>query len=197
MLATLAKMRCHRLSDLGIIATTGSGITMALLLLVHYFCEGYVAHAETVSAKGLEQFEEWKMGGEGETEGEVVVLGTKYGDELIGALVMRLPSAVSLPSSSQFYDALPKVEILASIVKLRFRHKGIGRGLLEEAVKIARERCGNDVKIMFAKEHANSKMVLTGPVNGIFGKREKKAKQMLGEVVIEARSEDIADLMPS
>lgn len=197
MLATLTKIKYHVLSDLGIIATTGSGITMALLLFVRWCSDGYVSHAESVASQGLAWFEEQKKGPHGEAEGELIVLGTRYGDDLIGALAMRLPSALSLPSSSQFYDALPKVEILAWTVKLRFRHKGIGRGLLEEAVKIARARCGRDVKISFARDHVNSKMVLMRPFNGVFRKREMKARQMLDGVIGEARGEDVEDLMSS
>ena len=161
---------------------------MALLLIVRWSCDGYVAAAEAVAAQDLAWFDQQKG------DGEVVVLGTRYGEELIGTLVMRVPSK-DAKSKSAFFEGIPKVEIVAWTVGLRFRHKGIGRGLLEEAVKLARERCGKDVKITFAKEHVNSKIVLMGPFQGSFKRREEKARRMLEDVAREVGADDVSDLL--
>lgn len=145
--------------------------------------------AEKVAVEGVE----WFKKGEGKGE-ETVVLGTRYGEELIGTVVLRFPAKDKVPISA-FYDDLPKVEVRAWTVRLRFRGKGIGRGLLEEVVKLAMEREGSDVKLVFAKDHANA--VIDGPkmLNGVFRKREARAEKLLRDVVAEARSDEVGDLM--
>ncbi len=160
---------------------------MVLLLIVRSATEGYIRHAETVSAMKLAFFEE-------DGSDEVVILGTKYGDELIGTCVVKLPNPEARFSSAVF-DSIPKVTIKAWTVELRFRHKGIGLGLLEEAVKIARKRFGKDVLVEFEKEHANSKMVLPGLLNGLFERKERKGREMLRDVVVEARADDVEDMI--
>lgn len=65
---------------------------------------------------------------------------------------------------------------------MRFRHKGIGTGLLEEAVRITRENLGRDAEIGFAADHANSKMLLPDIFNGPFKRDQRKSIKMLEEV---------------
>lgn len=194
IMAWLFHLKYRTLSDLGIIATTGSGITMALLLVVKYMCEGYVRHAESVASEGLLWFANQKKS----EEDDILVLGTKYGDELIGTLVLRLPPAPAASKSSfeeeeEEKEEVPKVEIVAWTVKLKFRHKGIGRGLLEEAIRTASEHYKASFKFGFAKEHVHSKRVLIGAFNGMFTRREKLAAKMLKEVALEAARESAPD----
>lgn len=160
---------------------------MALLLVVKYMCEGYVRHAESVAGEGLLWFANQKKS----EEDDILVLGTKYGDELIGTLVLRLPSAPAKVEKEE--EEAPKVEIVAWTVKLKFRHKGIGRGLLEEAIKTASRHYKASFKFGFAREHVHSKRVLIGAFNGMFRRREKLAAKMLKEVALEAAREGAPD----
>lgn len=162
---------------------------MAMLLGCRWACEGYVRRAESEAACGLEWFQKGQKDDE-----ETVVLGTKYGDDLIGTAVLRFPAKNALPTSA-FYDDLKKVEITAWTVGLRFRGKGIGRALLEEAVRLAIEREGSDVKVVFAKEHANKVIGGYEMFNGVFRSGERKADKLLRDVAAEARSDDVGDLI--
>ena len=67
--------------------------------------------------------------------------------------------------------------------KLKHRGQGIGRDLLTEAVRVTKERCGKDAEVGFAKEHANSTMVLPSIFNGTFRRDEMRAAKALDAVV--------------
>ncbi|KAL8761973.1 MAG: hypothetical protein Q9184_001959 [Pyrenodesmia sp. 2 TL-2023] len=106
---------------------------------------------------------------------ENVVVVTKWGeDEIIGALVMRVLRKEQ------------KAVVRAWTVKGRYRGHGVGRGLLEEGVRVAREKgcVGGGVEFDGAA-HANSHRVLPEMFNKGFDRREKQARKMLEEVVKE------------
>lgn len=63
-----------------------------------------------------------------------------------------------------------------------WRHRGIGTDLLREAARVTKERCGKDAEVGFAKEHANSKMVLPETFNRAFRRKERKAAFTLDRV---------------
>ena len=134
---------------------------------------------------------------------ELVVLITKWGDEIIGALAMRVSKRDR------------RAYIKAWTVKLRFRCKDIGRGLLEEASKIALAEKGCR-GLEFEEEHASEfsrplylldstkeskggrtilmlimmldyHRVLPKFFNATFDKREAKARERLAEVVAEQK----------
>ncbi|KAL8671876.1 MAG: hypothetical protein Q9168_003642 [Polycauliona sp. 1 TL-2023] len=104
---------------------------------------------------------------------ENMVVVSKWGEEeIIGALAMRVLRKEK------------KVVIRAWTVKLRYRGKGVGRGLLEECVRIAKEKgCGGRVE--FESGHANSHKVLPEIFNKGFERRERSAKSILAEVMKE------------
>ncbi|KAL8928088.1 MAG: hypothetical protein Q9172_001075 [Xanthocarpia lactea] len=104
---------------------------------------------------------------------ENVVVVSKWGEkeEIIGALVMRVLRKEK------------KAVVRAWTVKLRYRGKGVGRALLEEGVRVAKEKGVGNVE--FEREHANSHKVLPDLFNGGLERREKKAKGMLVEVLKE------------
>ncbi|KAI4220792.1 MAG: hypothetical protein L6R36_007367 [Xanthoria steineri] len=103
---------------------------------------------------------------------ENMVIVSKWGEEeIIGALVVRVSRKEK------------KAVIRAWTVKLRYRGKGVGRGLLEECVRVAKEKgCG---RVEFEREHANSHKVLPDIFNKGFERREKRAKAVLVEVMKE------------
>jgi len=55
--------------------------------------------------------------------------------------------------------------------------------MLHEAVRLTRERCGRDAEVGFAKEHANSRMVLPEMFNGSFRRAEMRAAKALENVL--------------
>jgi len=154
---------------------------MALLVGVRGICSAYIQEAEKMGWGFL-------SAGKGNGEEDDLMVGTKYGEEIIGALVLRLESGTpTSPSQKKKSKANPtgkgsKGVIRAWAVRLRYRHKGIGTGLLEEAIRITREKLGREAEIGFAADHANSKMVLPGIFNGVFKKGQRKAVECLEEV---------------
>ena len=124
---------------------------------------------------------------------ENMVIVSKWGEEeIIGALVVRVSRKEK------------KAVIRAWTVKLRYRGKGVGRGLLEECVRVAKEKGGGRVE--FEREHASepfpsscwvrgetyadqsltdSHKVLPDIFNKGFERREKRAKGVLVEVMKE------------
>jgi GNAT superfamily N-acetyltransferase len=168
-IAVLARLVYHEPADVGILLTTGAGATMAMFLACRMATAGYIGAAEAVNWGFLQN-------PDGE---EDVVIGTRFGDEVIGALVLRVEGANrGRKAARQTGNAI----IRAWTVRLRFRNKGVGRGLLEEAVRVARERGGKDVLVGFADDHANSKRVLWDMFNGVFRKQQERAVKMLEDV---------------
>lgn len=64
-----------------------------------------------------------------------------------------------------------------------WRRRSVGTDLLREAVRVTRERCGKDAEVGFAREHANSTMVLPEMFNSAFRRRERSAALTLDRVV--------------
>lgn len=113
---------------------------------------------------------------------EDLVLGTKFGDEIIGSLVLRLelnPSLAGKKKNRSLSLKGGKGVIRAWTTKLRYRKRGVGGDMLAEAVRVTKERCGRDAEVGFAQEHANSKMVLREMFNGSFRRTERMAQRML------------------
>lgn len=153
---------------------------MALLVGIRGISSGYLSLAEKTGWAFL------KSEGGGE---EDIVLGSRYGDELIGALVLRLERNPSSPSSKKRGGGGSKSKtggqgiIRAWTVRIKYRNNGVGTELLEEAIRVAREKLGSSAEVGFAKEHANSTMVMPDIFNGGFRKREKRAAKGLERVL--------------
>lgn len=164
--------------DLGMALMLHSGVIMMYLLAIRYFTGRYVQVAESVKWS-------WMLTGDRE---EDTVIGVRFGSDLIGALVLRLepnPSNLGKKRARQSLLKGGRGVIRAWTVKLKYRHKGVGTDLLHEAVRVTRERCGKDAEVGFAKEHANSTMVLPEVFNGQFRKNEQRAAKALEDVVSE------------
>ncbi|EPE28500.1 hypothetical protein GLAREA_09621 [Glarea lozoyensis ATCC 20868] len=175
-------------NDIGIVFTTCAGITMAGMIAIRGAVGGYLSLAEELKWSFLKN----------DSGEEDIVLGSRFGDNLIGALILRLERN---PPSPTFSTAGKKKGsgnsrqgktggqgvIRAWTVGVRFRGKGVGTELLEEAVKSTREKLGGSAEVGFAREHANSKMVVPEIFNGGFRKREARAARALEKVVGESR----------
>lgn len=166
-------------SSYGIIATTYGGIIMAVLLGVRYMTGGYIELAENVGT--------WKWFDKGSPPGrEDDLILSKFGEEPIGALVLRGVKSddVSNGGSSRKKrqnTAGMKGIIRGWTVKNRYRRKGVGTGLLEEAIKMCADRGWSGPT--FADDHANSGSILPGIFNGGFERREKMARDMVERLV--------------
>jgi GNAT superfamily N-acetyltransferase len=121
--------------DWSLVATSCAGVLMALLAGYRWCTQGYLAAAESVDW-------DWIEGAD--------VLVTRFGDEVIGALVLDW---VSGESSRQKRKKAWRGEIRAWTVRLRYRGKGVGAALLEDAVKEARKKGAESLE--FAEDHAS------------------------------------------
>lgn len=163
---------------MGKMVTTSVGITMVILALVRLLGSGYLKAAEALNWS-------WIAGGADGTEGEGgpdILIGSIFGEEMIGALVLRMESS---DMKKKGKAGQKKALIRAWTTKFRYRRKGIGSALLEEAIRVATEKCGKDVVIEFARDHANSLMILPDyfGINRHFRVRQEKAEKMLRKVV--------------
>ncbi|WEW57451.1 hypothetical protein PRK78_002918 [Emydomyces testavorans] len=191
LIAVFGKYQYHgkSLGDLAFVGTTGAGCIMIMLVAVQWMTSGYLEEAARVGTW------KWLLGrhkpetgsnaanndNDDEKEddgGENVLLVTKYGDEIIGTILLRLP-----PSTTSSRKDQPPVLVRAWIVKRRYRQKGIGMGLLEETFSFLRARGLNDdenrVDVRFDEAHANSLRVLPAMFNRAFERREKWARKKL------------------
>ncbi|KAL8409301.1 hypothetical protein RB594_007659 [Gaeumannomyces avenae] len=208
--------------DAGLLLTLASGVVMSYLVAVRLLASRYIALAEGVgwrflsrSSTGIVPPPPAAAAADGgpvpdgsDLATEDVVLGARFGDELVAALVLRL-EPLGRPASSSGDrgsggGAGPgggggggrrkhrtsslkggRGVIRAWTTKLRYRRKGVGGDMLREAVRATRERCGRDAEVGFAREHANSVMVLPEMFNGPFRKTERKAARALEAILVE------------
>ncbi|KAI9772544.1 MAG: hypothetical protein M1840_000749 [Geoglossum simile] len=145
--------------DLALVCTTSIGITMAFLVAARWATSGYLRAAEGLRWSWMD-------------EGDLVVV-TRFGAEIIGVVVIRVT------------EERARAEVRGWSVRMRFRGKGVGGSLLEEAAKLARERVGGKGDILFADDHANSLRILPNIFNGPFTRREARARRAL-EKILEA-----------
>ena len=173
-------------ASLALVGVTGAGLFMAVLITVRWAVSGYIELAEQVGTwKWLEGVKE----GEGDKVEDVVLL-EKYGDEAVGTVVirgLRDDSASPKKGGRRQGSGGGKGNVRAVIrgwsVKRRYRKKGLGTGLLEEAVKVCQDKGWSGPN--FADEHANSGRILWPLFNGAMESREKRARVLLEKVIKE------------
>jgi len=167
-------------SDIGLVITTSAGIAMIFLVAVRTVTAPYIHHAEDFTFNFIRP-------SPSSLEDEDIVIGSRYGDEIMGCCILRLEPNPSSPShknrKSKGAKAGGKGVVRAWAVRIRYRGKGVGTELLEKAVEVSREKLGNSAEVGFAREHANSKMVLPTWLNGGFRKAERRAAGALEKVV--------------
>jgi GNAT superfamily N-acetyltransferase len=173
-------------ASLALVGVTAAGLTMAVLIAVRWAVSGYIELAEEVGTwKWLEGVRE----GEGDRVEDVVLL-EKFGDEAVGTVVLRglrddsvSPKKGGRRQGSGGGKGSVRAVIRGWSVKRRYRHKGLGTGLLEEAVKLCQEKGWSGPS--FADEHANSGRILWPLFNGAMESREKKARVLLEKIAEE------------
>lgn len=169
--------------DLGTAMMLASGLIMTYLLGIRHLTSGYLSAAESLNW-------DWLVDENGE---EDVIIGTRFGTELIGALILHVEPNISFGNGKKKKGSISmkggKGVIRAWTTKLKYRGKGIGGDMLREAVRITTQRCGRDAEVGFALSHANSAKVLPDVFNGVFRKGEIRAARALEGVVGNAKGD--------
>ncbi|KAL2169184.1 hypothetical protein VTG60DRAFT_6348 [Thermothelomyces hinnuleus] len=181
--------------DLGTVAVLAGSAIVTYLMVIRVLTSGYLRAAKGISWDYL-------VAGRAGDE-EDIVLGARQGSDIVGALVLRLERpGSSWPDGghgghggsgrrkahsrqNSFKLKGGRGVIRAWTTQLRYRCRGLGADLLHEAVRITRERCGKDAEVGFAKEHANSVMVLPEMFNRPFRKSEMQAARALEKILAE------------
>lgn len=148
------------------VGTTVGGIAMTFLIFIRWMTGEYIGIAEDIDMNWL---------------GDDKLLVVKWGEDIIGALVLGW--ADNDAAKKRGRRRRGKAVVRAWTVKLKYRRKGVGESLLEEAVKVAGERGADG--IIFDADHANSKRVLPTLFNGFLDKQEAKAEKALKKVADE------------
>jgi GNAT superfamily N-acetyltransferase len=136
VMAMTAQYMLRKYGDYWVFGTTAAGLTMAYLIAVRWFTGGYIALAEEIGMDWL---------------GEDRMIVAKWGEDVIGSLVLGW--ADNDAAKKRGRRRRGKAVIRGWTVKLKYRGKGVGEGLLEEAVKIAGERGADG--ILFDADHAS------------------------------------------
>jgi GNAT superfamily N-acetyltransferase len=133
-IATQWMLRAY--NDWLMVATTVGGITMTFLIFIRWMTGEYIGLAEDIDMNWL---------------GDDKLLVVKWGEDIIGSLVLGW--ADNDAAKKRGRRRRGKAVVRAWTVKLKYRGKGVGEGLLEEAVKVAGERGADG--IIFDAEHAS------------------------------------------
>ncbi|KNG47056.1 acetyltransferase protein [Stemphylium lycopersici] len=149
--------------DKMMLVTTIGGISMTFLIFIRWMTGGYIGMAEDINM-------EW-LGGD-----RLIVV--KWGEDVIGSLVLGW--ADNDAAKKRGRRRRGKAVVRAWTVALKYRGKGLGGDLLEEAVKVAGERGADG--IVFDADHANSQRVLPSLFNGFLNKQDAKAEKALQKV---------------
>ena len=109
-----------------------------------------------------------------------IIIGARTRDDLISTAVLRLEN---FPARNKRRKTNGKALIMAWTTKKESRKKGMGKQVLEEAVRIAKEKAGNGVEIGFAAEHANSQFPLPALFIRSFRRNERMAARVLLDIL--------------
>lgn len=123
--------------DLYMLGPTLGGTIMAFLVAVRWATGKYLTLAEEINWDWL---------------GDDRMIVVKWGEEVIGALVLGWADGEAA-KKKQGRRKRGKAIVRAWTVRLKYRGKGVGESLLEEAVKSAGERGADG--IVFERDHAS------------------------------------------
>lgn len=164
--AVTSKLCSH--AECGLVTTIAVVLVLSLGLLsgVYNACRRYDAFANQIC-------HDW-------TRPEDIIIGARSKEGLQSTAVLRLEN---FPGRNKRRKTNAKALITAWTTKKDHRKKGVGKQVLEEAVRIARERAGNAVEIGFAAEHANSQFPLPELFIKGFRRNERMAASVLDGVL--------------
>lgn len=120
-------------SDFSLLATTWAGTIVAALLGVRLLSSGFIEQAEKIGWTWMEDSRTQSWGSDGSDNGqstgrarrkeEAVVVVTKWGERMIAAVIMRVVKRER------------RAWVRAWTVERRYRKQGVGRNIMEEAVR--------------------------------------------------------------
>jgi ribosomal protein S18 acetylase RimI-like enzyme len=134
ILALLARFVYESRGDVFIAGTTCAGVIMTGLAAYRYLTQDYLFAAESINWEWL---------------GDAEVIVTKFGEEVIGTVMVEWVSGEGRQKRKKSWRG----EIRAWTVRLKYRRKGVGGALLEEAVKEAKKKGAETIE--FADDHAS------------------------------------------
>ena len=185
-------------SDYIKILTTFTGVVMAILGGVRLTCGPYIFEAERVGTwrwldKGRSADEEEQTGVKvlGQTD---EILLTKFGNDYIGTIIFRGVQPVAAPGSPSGNKKTRKLHspskhtkmvIRGWSVRQKYRRKEVGSALLEDAIRLGKEKGWTTDGVEFADDHANHKRVLPAIFNGALDKYNQIAQKTLEKKVHE------------
>ena len=163
-----------------------AALIASYLLAIHFASVGYLRAAAALGR-------DWLVSEDGDDD-MILAVRSKRDRSIVGALVLRLEASATPPPSGKKKSRTASLRggkgvIRAWTTAAQFRERGIGEELLREAVRATRDRCGRDAEVGFAKEHANSAMVLPEMFNSVFRRGEMRAAKALGEAAGEVDKE--------
>ncbi|KAG5927633.1 hypothetical protein E4U42_002000 [Claviceps africana] len=167
--------RLHAQRDFGTTLIMMCGLVLAYLAAVRLLTANYIRLAESLKWK------QWIAGPGGNDDH---ILAARFGDEIIGTLVLRIMT----PASSAKRATSSSVEggsgvIRAWTTRYKYRNKGIGGDMLRLAVLTTRSKCGGNAPVTFDPEHANSARPLHDMFNRPFARREERALVALEQAI--------------
>ncbi|KAG6089763.1 hypothetical protein E4U15_001581 [Claviceps sp. LM218 group G6] len=176
-------MRDMREGDASRALMLASGLTMLYLAAIRFLSSRYATLANQMNQDWLRA--DTRAGGHDE-----IILGARSGSLLVGALIMRLEpnkrsrSSTSSPSKRKNRSRSASLKggkgiIRAWAIAPSHRGQGIGKELLNAAVRYTKDKCGKDAQVGFAQEHAHSVMVLPDVFNATFRRNEARAARAL------------------
>lgn len=166
----------HNSPDLGSALLAVSGLVMAYLAAIRLYTSPFLKLAEEFHC------ESFLTAPEGFQD---LVLVARFGTDIIGTLVLRLPR----PPALQNAPSPTKVKagggglVRAWTTRLRYRNKSIGTDLLRFAVAVTRSACGDDAPVAFDPHHANSCLPLFRIFSRPFRIRDQRAAKALQSVL--------------
>lgn len=168
--------------DLGTALTSCAGLAIAFLAAVRLFTSRYVNLAEAF------RWRDFIAAAPDGARADDLVIGARFGDDMIGALVLRLEPPMPRHSPKKRGASAPSLQggrglIRAWTTKLRYRGKGVGGDLLRFAVATTRSACGDDAPVAFDPAHANSALLLHDMFNRPFRSRDEKARRALARAL--------------
>jgi hypothetical protein len=163
-------------SEIAAASVTGSGVLLTYLMIIRYLTSGYIHLAENTD------WLEWLR--DSQTGKDDLVIGVRYGSEIIGATVLRL-----LQASKEDKEQRNCAVIRAWTTKLRYRRQGLGSDMLLEAIEIAQATLGQGTVVEFAEDHANSTILVPALFHKDFLEKQVKAERMLVETLTSRESE--------
>ncbi|PGH26988.1 hypothetical protein AJ80_01372 [Polytolypa hystricis UAMH7299] len=177
------------LRDLLLMTALWTTCTLISMLAIRFMVREYTSLAPSIGSWSW--LSESSVNGVSHKRDEIFV--TKYNDEIVGVLVLRIAKTVTgagtpgtRPRSARRKSSARWTGIVrAWTIKQGYRHQGIGTNLLGEAVSSCRLRALDGP--LFADDHAHSKQVLPGMFNSQFQQHDRWARGFLERVIIERR----------